>query len=739
MWRTSKFPIPFHISNLIPSVAVSVISGAIGIMISISYAALIFSGNLASHIATGIGIALMSAVVFRAVISLTSSFPGMIADSDALPTAILAISAVAIQKELSSTSGVNEEQIFYTLITVIALASVLTGLFLLTLGRLKFGGLIRFIPYPVIGGFLVGTGWLLIQGAMQVMTDITPSFSTFFQFFQSDIIVYWLFGAIVGILLFIMSRTVNHPLIVPGILVLSISLFYSYVWLKGFSIFDLQSSGWLFNEFPQGGLWQPFKLSHLQNVQWDAVVSQAGNLITIMIVSAVSIMLSVSSLEIVSQQDIEINQELESAGVANIISGGLGGMVGYQILADSVLAYKMGAKTRLVGFLTALICLVVLIAGASLFSYIPKPIFGGLLLFLGLDFFGEWIEQSRFKLSQADILIALLIATIIVFIGFLQGVAIGLILAVILFVINYSLTDVIKQELPGNRCQSNVQRFQSQEHLLQNLAEQIHVLKLQGFIFFGTANHLVNQIRRRMVHSNMMLLRFVILDFRYVSGLDSSAIFSFIKLKILAQQNNLTVIYTNVPKVIAKRLLQADCLEDEHKLALLLPSLDRGLEWCENQLLEEFVFGEENPQTLAEQLSQLFLKPEQVGRFMSYLIRLQYSAGELLFRQGEPSDGLYFLESGQVTVIIETSSQQRKRLRTFQVGTILGEMGIYDDAPRSASVVADHPSCAYFLSQENFKKMEKYDSALAVAFHRFIAQLLVQRFKRVQQAFLEST
>ena len=62
---------------------------------------------------------------------------------------------------------------------VVALSTALTGILLLALGLTRAGGAIRFIPYPVIGGFLSATGWLMVNGAVRVITDHGLSPSTF--------------------------------------------------------------------------------------------------------------------------------------------------------------------------------------------------------------------------------------------------------------------------------------------------------------------------------------------------------------------------------------------------------------------------------------------------------------------------------------------------------------------------------------------------------------------------------
>ena len=114
---------------------------------------------------------------------------------------------------------------------------------------------------------------------------------------------------------------------------------------------------------------------------------------------------------------------------------------------------------------------------------------------------------------------------------------------------------------------------------------------------------------------------------------------------------------------------------------------------------------------------------------MQYLELVHLSEGEFLFRQGDPSEGLYFIESGQISVVVELSDGETKRLRTYTTGAIVGEMGLYGNAPRFASVVSDRNSRLYHLSNQAFARIETEEPLLAATFHKFIVNLLAERLK----------
>ncbi|MGJ3245205.1 MAG: SulP family inorganic anion transporter [Elainellaceae cyanobacterium] len=155
-----------RIGQIIPDTIAGIVTGIISVLTTISLAAMVFSGDLAPFIAVGIGITLFSNIVIRTIVSLTSSFPGVISNPQAEQMALIAIIGASISAQMSNTSS---SILLSTVLVAIALTSVLTGAFLLAIAPFNVSELIRYIPYPLIGGFLAGIGVLLVQGAFKLV------------------------------------------------------------------------------------------------------------------------------------------------------------------------------------------------------------------------------------------------------------------------------------------------------------------------------------------------------------------------------------------------------------------------------------------------------------------------------------------------------------------------------------------------------------------------------------------
>src|SRR5262249_34519560 len=150
--------------------------------------------------------------------------------------------------------------------------------------------------------------------------------------------------------------------------------------------------------------------------------------------------------------------------------------------------------------------------------------------------------QARRTLSRLDYGVVLLILAVIGSVGFSEGVGVGMVAAVLMFIHTYSRVDVVTHAFSGADLHSNVERPLPELNFLQAQGAQICILRLRGFIFFGTANHLLHEVRERLADKAAPALKYVIFDFRRVTGLDSSAIISLGKVQQLAYKERFSLI-----------------------------------------------------------------------------------------------------------------------------------------------------------------------------------------------------
>jgi len=359
-----------------------------------------------------------------------------------------------------------------------------------------------------------------------------------------------------------------------------------------------------------------------------------------------------------------------------------------------------------------------------------------MLILFGLSFLYEWVYLARFNFSRLEYVVILLILIVIATLGYLQGVGVGIVAAVGLFVVNYSRVSVTKHALTGAELQSRFTRSPNQRKTLIEQGDKTFILQLQGFIFFGTANKLLEQVRYRIEQSDLAPLQFLILDFAKVSGLDSTAMLSFSKMKQILQDRNITILVTGPSAEILKQLEKGEfVLKDYDEVitapgrgtATAFPDLDHGLEWVENNILNVASKQQEQILTLKEMFHELSPDETHLNELFKFLERKDIKTGDYLMHQEDSPDNIYFVESGQVTAQLEYPNKPPVRLETMKSGRVIGEIGFYLGQKRTAAVIADETSTVYLLSAANLAKMERKSPDVASYFHQLIIRLLAER------------
>jgi SulP family sulfate permease len=711
--------------RVLPGLVAGAISGTLIVTFGISLAALIFTGDLAHYVPAGIGVLLFSSFLIGGVVALRSSYKPVISAPQENTSVILALMATAIGQKLPAGADALP-----TILASFALASIGTGTLFAILGWLRLGKIVRYIPYPVIGGFLGGTGWLLVQGALSVLTGVTITADNVQRLVAPGAAVAWVPGIVFGVVITLVIRRKHHFLLLPGLLAGGVGIFYLVLAAFGISVATAEARGYLLGPFPQGGLWPPFRLEALGRIDWGILRGMAGSIAALTVLAAISILLNASGLELATDEEIDLDRELRATALANLLSGALGGVMGYLSLSESTLNYKIGARTRLPGLISAGFSLITLVAGAAAVSYFPKPILGGLLLFLGLSFLLETVYDAWFRLPVVEYALVLAILGAVVTQGFLAGIGAGLVISAVLFAASYARIQVVKHAIKGSLLRSKASRTAAKETILKRRGGQIHVLQLQGYIFFGTAYDLLKDVQLRLLAVGADKARFVVLDFHHVDGLDSSAVVAFTRMRKLAAAEGATLAFTELPRSVSRQLERGGCLDRAattpppgrlpraaRPSAAVFEDLDRGLEWCENQVLGAVPEDEIAPES----------ERALVHRLRDYLERIEAPAGYDLYRRGDLADDLVLIESGEVVAWIEVDEGRSKRLRTMGAGSVVGEAGLYLGQPRSASVRTSRPSVLHRLTAASLRRMTRDAPELAAALHQYVARLLAER------------
>ena len=208
--------------SLAPALGTAAVTSFLAIVACVSYPAIIFSGELEPLLPYGIGVFFLSATLIGGTVALTSSYQGSLGYAQSEPAVIVGLIAASMAAILRSEG--QPELILPTVLAVILTGAIGCGLFFVFLGSFRLGNLIRFIPFPVMGGFLAGIGWLLGLAALSSMAGVRLKPANAMELLSAGMAVKWLPGVAAGTLLWALQTWRRHagnlPLVLGGTLLL---------------------------------------------------------------------------------------------------------------------------------------------------------------------------------------------------------------------------------------------------------------------------------------------------------------------------------------------------------------------------------------------------------------------------------------------------------------------------------------------------------------------------------------
>ena len=711
------------------ALATGIFAGLMMVIMTVTYASLIFAGELSAFIDQGVAVGLTSVIVIGVFLTIFSSSKHLVVqiDDDTAPVFALLLTILATSLPTDLSAGA----LLANLLAALLIATVISGITLALFGIFKFGNFVQFLPYSVMGGYFAAVGWLLLLGAFTMLTDVRiDSFESVAALFEPDALTRWVPALIIGFWLRFMSTRWNPGLLLGLTIIATVTGFFAVYALLGKGPAELMSAGHLIGPFSEQGrsLIEPFYSLDWSAVQLQTSLGTAGGVASITLISLLSIILCVSGLSLTTRRDLDINHELKIAGMANITSGLMGGMSALPSLSISKLAYEIHpGASRLIGATAIAVGFLAFYFGMTLVAHTPKIILGALSFYIGFGFVKDWLIDGVRKFGLVEYSVIPIILVVSIFAGFLQGVVTGIVAAIVLFVIKYSQIRIIRYETSGAEFRSNIARDGEQGRLLKNAGNQIRIFTLQGYLFFGTAGSLYRNVLASIDEPRNEGVRYVILDFAQVIGVDSSATLNFEKLSQRLVERGIFLITTNLQQSVLQILRRGGLDLDGNAFLIQHVDLDQGLEWCENNILENLHSEAVEGRGIFEHLQTKLADQKHMEKLGDYLQQEHVEANQVLTRVADKSDTVFFLESCTASAYIIDSNGVERRVSGAGRGAVYGEIGFILGIPRTALVRTDSDGEIYTLSKSALARMEREEPELAGAIMRYLAETVTER------------
>lgn len=690
----------------------------------VSFGALMFPGEFSAGIPLAVWAMLIGGCICGVWIALATSLPPLATGIDS-PTGTVLVLLSALASARIVAAGGNAQTAIQVVMLLFTAATLMLGVLFYVLGACRWGAYFRFVPFSVAGGFLAATGCFLFAGGFRMVTARVLSVHALATPWSMNDLAKLGTAVFALAVLLTLRLWVKWSLALPAaLLVMWLGLVAALRWLG----LSGSQQGWYFHSLGTLSAWSPFRALYGSNLPWSTIGHLIPELFAVLVVALISLVTKVSSLEISRQTSADLDREFRAHGLSSMITAPLGGITCAVQVGSTRLLEHAGGATRMSGVAAALVMGIVAIAHFDLPGLIPIPLVGGLVFYLGYSFLADALKRPYSQRAWLDLALIFGITVVCLQYGYLVGVLAGLVCACMLFVISYARLGVVRRHATRAQIVSHVDRSAEASTYLRKNGDAVQIYWLSGYIFFGSSEGVFERIRAD-VNAHPQQVAYLLLDFSLVSGIDTSAVVSLTKLRRFCKEKGVVLVFCSL-SAVSRTALQRGGFIDRKNPQQLFPDFNSALAWCEDQMLAKAKLELDVAlDAFTVWIHRQLGSNSQSDDLMRYLERKNVDGGQVIYRQGDPAETLDLIAVGRLDVEIADADGKPLRVRSMATHTVVGEMGFFRRAVRSASISSDSPAVVFTLTRTNFDRMRRERPDLASDFVEFIVRVLADRIE----------
>ena len=489
------------------------------------------------------------------------------------PTApMTVVSALIIADAIHYAGDLN------TAIPIIIATFFIAGLIEALMGVIRLGKYIKYIPYPVVSGFMSGIGVIII------ITQIFPFFGVAapgggplgtiksMHKIPEIVNVYSVGVAIVTIgIIYSLPRITKK---VPAALVALVAISgIAFFLLPSDMILRINSKGAIPTGLPnlELGFISVFSdFNHMMVVMEYAFTLAALGAIDSLLTSVVA--------DNMTKTKHDSDQELIGQGIGNMGAALIGGLPGAGATMRTVININTGGKTKISGIVAGLFLLAVLLGIGSLVGHVPNAVLAGILITVGIGIIDYKGLRHLTSVPRADAIVMIVVLLLTVFVDLLIAVAVGMVLSAILFM--KKISDVVdhKTHTAPLKDFSREVPWQDEGDIIERIGDRVYIKHLDGPLFFGFASRFQDMIQA------LPDIEAVVIRMDKVPYVDQSGLYAMEEAILELRQLDIAVVFTNLhgqPLDMFKRInLVPGLVPEEHSF----PDFQSCTEWLESYL-----------------------------------------------------------------------------------------------------------------------------------------------------------
>ncbi len=634
-----------------------------------------------------------------------------------------------------------------SVLLMMSMLGLFAGMLQILFGIVRLGHLIKYMPYPVVSGYLSGVGLYIISGQMPKFLG-APKGSHFWESLAAPEFWKWqsIVIGVVTIAMMILAPRITKA--IPAAILALLAGVFTYF---GLGIIDPTLYTLEGNLFVVGPLGAGSDTGFIDamSVRWymisdvdvDQIIHITLPALTLAVLLSIDTLKTCVVLDALTRSRHNSNRELIGQGIGNVASSLIGGLPGAGTIGATLVNISSGAVSRYSGFFEGILALVAFLILGVFISWIPVAALAAILMAIGV----RMIDRHSFQFLKQrstilDFFVVVAVITTALTVSLIAASGVGISLAVFLFIREQIGGSVIRRKLCCNETFSKRLRTHDEIEILAVHGGRGMVVELQGSLFFGTTNQLYLALEEELKTRD-----FLILDMRRVQSIDITAAHLLDQLRDMMADKNGFLIYSDLPTNLLSgqdiyQYFEQVGLAPQKSAARVFDDIDGAKEWVENRILKEADFHQEEEHWLHIKDFDLFKgrKEETLAVFETHLVKISYSAGTKILSRGDTGDDLFFIRKGLISFVLPIDGNHVRRLSTCGRGAFFGEMTFLDGSARSADVIAISDVDLFVLSRKTFDTFSEEHKNVALNLFEGMATVLTRRVRHLTAELIAS-
>ncbi len=621
-------------------------------------------------------------------------------------------------------------------VILLALVALLCGLLQVAFGAVGLGRLIKYMPYPVVSGYLSGVGLIIIVSQVPKFLG-APKGVRFLESLTSFQNWQWN-GIIVGaVTIAVMVLAPKVTKLVPAAILGLAAGVLTYFGLAQMDPSLLQLTGNKLIVGPLGGSEVGFFETAVS--RWRALRAFDPSGLNLVVIPALTlaVLLSIDTLKTCVVLDAltrtrhNSNRELIGQGLANVAATAVGGVPGAGQMGATLVNITSGGQTRLSGLIEGALALVAFLILGNFIAWVPIAGLAAILIVIGFRMMDRnSLHLLHSRSTVLDFVVILSVVVVAQVFSLIAASGVGIALAILLFMREQIGGAVVRRKTTGSQMFSKQVRLPEERAILEQRGNSTGIFELQGSLFFGTTDQLYTALE-----PEIKTRTYVILDMRRVQSVDVTAAHMLDRIEDTMADRKGFLIFSQIPRIVPsgrdmeQYFNQVGLVRQRH--IRIFGELDEALEWVEDKILEEERLERALEKPLELREIEIFKrrKEETMAALETCMEQRSFPAGQVIFRRGDQGDELFLIRRGQVRIMLPLGGAQGHHLATFGRGDFFGEMSFLDQEPRSADAVASTETDLFVLSRSRFDALSDEHKRLGMNLFEGLARSLAIRLR----------